>query len=101
MREPLFPEDFNDFWNDLLCKSSKIPLNETCEKIELRSSSKTDVSLVHYDSIDNIRIAGWYCLPHNTTSSKKKSQLLFICQVTLVNQKYQLIKLWMATQHLV
>lgn len=100
MREPLFPKDFNVFWNDLLYKSSKIPLNETCEKIELRSSSKTDVSLVHYDSIDNIRIAGWYCLPH-TTSKKKKSQRLFICQVILVNQKYQLIILLMAMQHLV
>ena len=99
MREPLFPEDFNVFWNDLLYKSSEIPLNETFEKIELRSSSKTDVSLVHYDSIDNIRIAGWYCLPH-TTSPKKKSRRLFICQVILVNQKYQLIILLMAMQHL-
>ena len=74
MREPLFPEDFNVFWNDLLYKSSEIPLNETFEKIELRSSSKTDVSLVHYDTIDNIRIAGWYCLPH-TTSKKKNTHL--------------------------
>ena len=72
------PPNFKDFWDDLLAQSKRIPLNETIEAIRLRSNPKTDVSLVHYNSIDNLRIAGWYCLPHERPARKKLPAIIYM-----------------------
>ena len=58
------PDDFDAFWDDLLEQAAQIPLNATMELVPLRSTPDVDVFLVHYDSLDSVRIAGWYCLPH-------------------------------------
>ena len=58
------PADFDAFWQDLLDQAARIPLNATVEFVPLRSTPEVDVYLVHYDSLDGVRIAGWYCLPH-------------------------------------
>ena len=58
------PEDFDAFWDDLLAQSAEIPLNATVELVPLRCTPEVEVYDVHYDSIDGVRIAGWYCLPH-------------------------------------
>ena len=57
------PNDFDAFWDDVLEQAARIPLNTTVELAELRSTPEVAVHLVHYDSLDGVRIAGWYCLP--------------------------------------
>ena len=58
------PADFDAFWNKLLSQAARIPLNASIERVPLRSTPEVDVYLAHYDSLDGVRIAGWYCLPH-------------------------------------
>jgi cephalosporin-C deacetylase len=57
------PDDFDQFWADVLAQVERIPLNPSIERIALRSTEDVDVYEVHYDSLDGVRIAGWYCLP--------------------------------------
>lgn len=57
------PADFDEFWADVLAQAAQIPLNATLTPTPLRSTPEVEVFEVHYDSLDNVRIAGWYCLP--------------------------------------
>ncbi len=57
------PGDFDDFWNGLLAEVGEIPLNPTVEHIPMRSTDEVDVYEIGYDSLDGVRIAGWYCVP--------------------------------------
>ncbi|MEZ4862897.1 MAG: acetylxylan esterase [Caldilineaceae bacterium] len=57
------PPDFDEFWDAVLAQAAAIPLNATVTPVPLRSSDVVEVFEVHYDSLDNVRIAGWYCLP--------------------------------------
>ncbi|MGH2459717.1 MAG: acetylxylan esterase [Chloroflexota bacterium] len=57
------PSDFDQFWNDNLRRAAAIPLNPSVEPIPLRSTDEVEVFEVKYDSLDNVRIACWYCLP--------------------------------------
>ncbi len=57
------PDDFDAFWDDVLAQADRIPLNASVERVALRSTPDVDVYEVHYDSLDGVRIAGWYCLP--------------------------------------
>jgi cephalosporin-C deacetylase len=57
------PPDFDDFWNGLLAEAAETPLNPSMEHIPMRSTEEVDVFEIGYDSIDGVRIAGWYCVP--------------------------------------
>lgn len=57
------PEDFDAFWDDLLQQSARLQLKATLELVPLRCTPEVEVYDVHYDSLDGVRIAGWYCLP--------------------------------------
>ena len=57
------PADFDDFWNEVLDKASKIPLEPEVVLDPLRSSEDIEVYDVTYNSLDGVRIASWYCLP--------------------------------------
>ncbi len=57
------PDDFDEFWDGILAEVGEMPINATMERLALRSTPDVDVFEVHYDSIDDVRIAGWYCLP--------------------------------------
>lgn len=57
------PDDFDAFWDDLLDQAAQIPLNATMELVPLRCTPEVEVYDVHYDSLDGVRIAGWYALP--------------------------------------
>ena len=57
------PDDFDVFWEDVLARADEIPLNAEVEAVPLRSTPEVEVYEVHYDSLDGVRIAGWYCLP--------------------------------------
>jgi len=57
------PADFDEFWSSILAEAGGIPLNPTLEHVPLRSTEDVDVYEIHYDSLDSLRVAGWYCVP--------------------------------------
>ena len=57
------PDDFDAFWDGLLAEAAAIPLNPTMTHVPLRSTPEVDVYEIGYDSLDGLRIAGWYCVP--------------------------------------
>jgi cephalosporin-C deacetylase len=57
------PDDFDAFWDDILNEVAQIPLNASMSRVSLRSTPEVDLYEVRYDSLDGVRIAGWYCLP--------------------------------------
>lgn len=61
------PGDFDQVWNEILDSLAKIPLNAEVEHLPLRSTDDVDVFEVRYDSLDQVRIACWYCLPRSSS----------------------------------
>lgn len=59
------PADFHEFWQEVLAQAAKIPLNASIAPVPMRSTPEVEVFEVHYDSLDQVRIAGWYCLPRD------------------------------------
>ena len=59
------PGDFDEFWDDVLAQAAGIPLNVEVLRDPLRSSDEIETYQVFYDSLDHVRVAGWYCLPKN------------------------------------
>ena len=57
------PPDFDQFWAEVMAQANAIPLNPTLEHVPLRSTDEVDVYEIGYDSLDGLRIAGWYCVP--------------------------------------
>lgn len=61
------PGDFDQFWDGVWADVSRFPLEPETVPDPLRSSDEIEVFQVFYDSLDNVRIAGWYCLPRDRT----------------------------------
>ncbi len=57
------PDDIDEFWDDVLAETAKIPLDVEVNHDPLRSSEAIDVFEVFYTSLDHVRIAGWYAVP--------------------------------------
>jgi cephalosporin-C deacetylase len=57
------PADFDAFWDEIMTQAAAIPLNAELTPVPLRSTPAVEVFEVHYDSLDNVRVAGWYCVP--------------------------------------
>ena len=57
------PADIDRFWDDILAQTAAIPLEASAVHDPLRSTPQVDVYQVHYTSLDNVRIAGWYARP--------------------------------------
>ena len=62
------PADFDAFWEEILEDADRIPLNASMTPSPLRSTATVEVFEVHYDSLDQVRIAGWYCLPRERST---------------------------------
>jgi cephalosporin-C deacetylase len=60
------PPDFDEFWAAIMAEANAIPLNPTMEHIPMRSTNEVDVYDIGYDSLDGLRIAGWYCRPKDS-----------------------------------
>jgi len=60
------PADFLDFWTETLRVAERIPLNPVLEPVPQRSTDAVEVFEIGYDSLDNVRIAGWYCRPRQS-----------------------------------
>lgn len=72
------PPDFDQFWSDIMDEVNTIPLNPTVEYVPSRSTDEVDVYEIHYDSLDNLRIAGWYCVPKEAYIAPPYPGLLFV-----------------------
>ncbi len=57
------PSDFDAFWSAIMDQARTIPLNPALTHVPLRSTPEVDVYEIHYDSLEGLRIAGWYCRP--------------------------------------
>lgn len=62
------PDDFDEFWDRLLETAAAIPLRSHVEHLPLRSTDEVDVFAAHFDSLDDIRIFGWYSVPRDRPS---------------------------------
>jgi cephalosporin-C deacetylase len=60
---PYKPADFDAFWNDVRRQADSLPLEPEITADPLRSTDDVSVYQVYFTSLDNIRIAGWYCRP--------------------------------------
>lgn len=60
------PADFDQFWTDVMAESAAIPLNAEITPVPLRSTDEVETFEIHYDSIDGVRIAGWYSRPRES-----------------------------------
>ncbi len=60
------PPDFDEFWAAIMAEADAVPLNPTMEHVPMRSTDEVDVYEIGYDSLDHLRIAGWYCVPKDT-----------------------------------
>ena len=70
------PEDFDRFWDDVLRQAAAIPLDPEIIPEPLRTSEDIEVFQVFYTSIDDVRIAAWYCRP--TQREKQTPAILFL-----------------------
>ena len=59
------PADFDRFWQGVLEQAERTPLAPETAQDRLRTSDDFEVFQVHYDSVDDVRIFAWYCLPRN------------------------------------
>ncbi len=57
------PADFDAFWAETMAAADAVPLNPTMTPVPLRSTPEVAVYEIGYDSLDGVRIAGWYCVP--------------------------------------
>src|SRR5712691_8224161 len=60
------PPDFDDFWAAIMAEANAIPLNPTMEHVPMRSTAEVEVYDIRYDTLDGLRIAGWYCRPKDS-----------------------------------
>jgi cephalosporin-C deacetylase len=57
------PEDFDGYWSGLMGDLERIPLAPSLEHLPGHSTEAVDVYELRYTSLDNLRIAAWYCAP--------------------------------------
>ncbi len=57
------PEDFDAFWAAITAEAAGLALNPSCTPVPLRLTPEVEVFDIGYDSLDGVRIAGWYCRP--------------------------------------
>jgi cephalosporin-C deacetylase-like acetyl esterase len=57
------PSDFDAFWDGVRREADAIPLAVELIADPLRSSDEVSVFQIFFTSLDDIRIAGWYCRP--------------------------------------
>ncbi len=61
------PPDLDDFWENVLSETARIPLDAEALLDPLRSTEDIEVYEVFFTSLDRVRIAGWYAVPRGRT----------------------------------
>lgn len=57
------PPDFDAFWDEAMAAAAQVPLKPSLERVGMRSTPEVDLFEIGYDSLDGVRIGGWYCTP--------------------------------------
>jgi cephalosporin-C deacetylase len=57
------PDDFDRFWSGVMDELARLPPGASLQHVPERSTDAVDVYDLRYTSLDNLRIAGWYCVP--------------------------------------
>jgi cephalosporin-C deacetylase len=70
------PPDFEAFWQGVLGQVEAIPLAPEMVPDPLRTSDDIEVFQVFYDSLDQVRIAAWYCRP--SRRAERSPAILFL-----------------------
>ncbi len=60
------PPDFDEFWAQVQSELDAIPLDPELTPVPMRSTPEVEVFEIHYTSLDNVRVAGWYCRPRES-----------------------------------
>jgi len=60
------PPDVDQFWEQVQAELDGIPLDPEMTPVPMRSTDEVEVFEIHYTSLDNVRIAGWYCRPRES-----------------------------------
>lgn len=60
------PDDFDEFWEGLKQEAGQIPLEPSMDPVQLRSDDETETFEIGYNSLDGVRIAGWYSRPRES-----------------------------------
>ena len=61
------PPDLDDFWENVLAETARVPLDAEAFPDPLRSTEDIEVYEVFFTSLDRVRIAGWYAVPRGRT----------------------------------
>ncbi|MBM3223710.1 MAG: acetylxylan esterase [Candidatus Tectomicrobia bacterium] len=72
---PQKPDDFDAFWEGVQHQAAAIPLEPAFVPDPLRSSAEIEVFQVFYTSLDQVRVAAWYCRP--TRRSARTPAILY------------------------
>jgi cephalosporin-C deacetylase len=70
------PTDFEAFWQGVLRQVEAIPLAPELVPDRFRTSDDIEVFQVFYDSLEQVRIAAWYCRP--TRRPERSPAILFL-----------------------
>jgi cephalosporin-C deacetylase len=70
------PADFDAFWEGVERQAAAMPLDAEVVPDPLRTSADIEVFQVFYTSLDQVRIAAWYCRP--TRRPERAPALLFL-----------------------
>src|ERR671924_279983 len=70
------PPDFDAFWQSVLRQAEAIPLNPEVVPERLRTSDDIEVFQAFYNSLDQVRIAAWYCRP--ARQAERAPAILFL-----------------------
>jgi cephalosporin-C deacetylase len=62
------PAGFGAFWQGVRKQLDALPLSPEMQPDRLRSTDDVDVFQTGYTSLDNVRIAGWYCRPRGVAA---------------------------------
>ena len=57
------PEDFGSYWAEVMDEAARLPLDASLKHVPQRSTEEVDVYDLRYTSLDNLRVAAWYCVP--------------------------------------
>ena len=72
------PPDFDTFWGAIMAEAAAVPLNPELELVPARSTDAVEVYEIHYDSLERLRVAGWYCRPREAALPPPYPGLLIV-----------------------